>query len=64
MPESDIVAGVLLTFALAILSQASQDFDPRSRAVINRADVFGKNLFVTADGSYEPQVGIAELLMF
>jgi hypothetical protein len=38
------------------VAQASQDFDPSSRTVVNSADVFGKTVFVTANGTYEPQV--------
>jgi hypothetical protein len=38
------------------VAQASQDFDPSSRTVVNSADVFGKTVFVTADGTYQPQV--------
>lgn len=36
--------------------QASQDFDPNGRTVVNKAEVFGENFFVTANGTYEPQV--------
>ena len=44
------------TLVLHNVAQASQDFDPSSRTVVNSADVFGKTVFVTADGTYEPQV--------
>ena len=36
--------------------QASQDFDPSTRTVVNSANVFGKKIFVTANGTYQPQV--------
>ena len=35
-------------------SQASQDFDPRTRRVINRGQLLGAQLSVSAAGSYEP----------
>ena len=37
--------------------QASQEFDPAERTVINRAQLAGDRLFVTASGTYEPLVG-------
>jgi len=36
--------------------QASQDFRPNGRTVVNKAEVFGEKVFVTANGTYEPQV--------
>ena len=36
--------------------QASQDFNPVGRVVINRGDLFGEKLYVTAEGTYEPAV--------
>lgn len=36
-------------------NEASQDFDPVGRTVVNKAEVFGETFFVTADGTYEPQ---------
>jgi hypothetical protein len=36
-------------------NEASQDFDPSSRTVVSSADVFGRTVFVTANGTYEPQ---------
>uniref|UniRef100_A0A383WJ09 Plastid lipid-associated protein/fibrillin conserved domain-containing protein n=1 Tax=Tetradesmus obliquus TaxID=3088 RepID=A0A383WJ09_TETOB len=43
-------AGKLLNASNA----ASQDLDPGSRAVVNRAEYFGRRLYVTASGTYEP----------
>ncbi len=37
--------------------QASQEFDPAERTVINQAQLIGDRLFVTASGTYEPLVG-------
>ena len=36
------------------LLRASQDFDPRTRQVINRGQLLGASLAVSAAGSYEP----------
>ena len=36
--------------------QAYQEFDSKSRSVINYGELLRKNLFVTATGSYMPQV--------
>lgn len=35
---------------------ASQDLDPVNRTVVNRAEYFEGQLYVTASGTYEPQV--------
>ncbi len=37
-------------------SQASQDFDPDARTAVNKAEVLGSRLFVTASGMYSPAV--------
>jgi hypothetical protein len=37
-------------------TQASQDFDPRERTVVNRGEVLGSACFVTATGTYRPLV--------
>lgn len=49
-------AGKLLNASNA----ASQDLDPGSRAVVNRAEYFGRRLYVTASGTYEPLVSSDE----
>ena len=36
--------------------QASQDYNPADRSVINRGGIFGEGVCVTASGSYEPVV--------
>lgn len=36
--------------------QASQAFDPVGRTVVNRAELAGGTLYVTASGTYAPQV--------
>ena len=36
--------------------QAGQEFSPDGRTVINRGDVFGDQLMVSAQGTYELQV--------
>jgi len=33
---------------------ASQNFDPEHRSAVNKAEVFGRNVFVTASGTYSP----------
>jgi len=48
-------AGKLINAANA----ASQDLNPRNRTVINRAEYFGKQLYVSASGSYLPLVRLA-----
>jgi hypothetical protein len=45
-------AGKLLNASNA----ASQDLDPSSREVVNSAEYFGRRLYVTASGTYEPLV--------
>lgn len=35
-------------------NEASQDFDPATRTVVNRGELLGKSLYVTAEGTYEP----------
>ena len=37
-------------------NKASQDLDPRTRTVVNKAEYFGDKLYVTASGTYEPLV--------
>lgn len=34
---------------------ASQDLNPKSRTVVNKAEYFGGNLYITASGSYTPR---------
>ena len=36
--------------------QAGQDFDPSDRSVINRGELLGSQVVVSAQGTYEPQV--------
>lgn len=36
--------------------QASQDYKPADRTVINRGEVLGSRVYVTASGTYEPEV--------
>ena len=36
--------------------QASQDFNPMGRTVVNKAELAGAALYVTASGTYAPQV--------
>ena len=43
--------------------QASQEFDPTERTVINQAQLVGDRIFVTASGTYEPLVGSWMLLL-
>ena len=38
------------------IMQAGQEFSPDGRTVINRGDVFGDQLMVSAQGTYELQV--------
>ena len=38
------------------LLQASQDFRPEERSVVNFGQILGDGLYVTAEGTYEPQV--------
>jgi hypothetical protein len=45
-------AGKLLNASNA----AAQDLDPGSRTVVNSAEYFGRRLYVTASGTYEPLV--------
>lgn len=40
-------------------NQASQDFDPSTRSVVNRGELLGTAVAVTASGSYEPVQGEA-----
>lgn len=37
-------------------AQAGQDFDPSERSVLNKGELLGSQVVVTAQGSYEPQV--------
>ncbi|KAF6254802.1 hypothetical protein COO60DRAFT_1634660 [Scenedesmus sp. NREL 46B-D3] len=50
-------AGKLLNASNA----ASQDLDPSSREVVNSAEYFGRRLYVTASGTYEPLGGSSNL---
>lgn len=36
--------------------QASQEYDPATRTVINRGEVLGDRVYVTAAGTYAPEV--------
>lgn len=44
-------------------NRASQEFDPRpgSRSVLNFGEVAGPNVFVTAEGVYQPQESAPEM---
>ena len=43
-------------------TQASQEYNPADRTVINRGEVLGSRLYVTAAGTYEPEVPARRLL--
>ena len=45
---------LLYLHLLLHLYQASQDFDPRTRRVVNRGQLLGEGLSVSAAGSYAP----------
>ena len=36
--------------------QASQEYDPATRTVVNRGEVLGHKVYVTASGTYAPEV--------
>lgn len=38
-------------------NEASQDFDPETKAALNKAEYAGGAIYVTAGGTYEPLVG-------
>lgn len=38
-------------------NRASQQFEPRGRTALNKAEYLGAKLYVTASGTYEPLVG-------
>ncbi len=37
-------------------TQAGQDFSPTDRSVLNKGELLGSQVVVTAQGTYEPQV--------
>jgi hypothetical protein len=47
--------GTVLT---AKRNKASQDFGPVRRTVLNKGELLGSKLFVTAEGTYQPKVSI------
>lgn len=46
---------------LVLFTQASQEYNPADRTVINRGEVLGARLYVTASGTYEPEVPAAHV---
>ena len=43
-------------------AQAGQDFSPSDRSVLNKGELLGSQVTVTAQGTYEPQVGSVSLI--
>ncbi len=52
-----LVVLLVCTFlTLARHAQAGQDFSPSDRSVLNKGELLGSQVTVTAQGTYEPQV--------